>query len=253
MRIEDIDAPRVREGSEASILADHEWLGLDWDEGPVRQSARFERYEEILARLKDDGAVFPCTCTRKEWMAASAPHEAAPRYPGTCREGPTHPERPAAWRFRLDEGPGFEDVHLGAQPGDGGDFVVRRSDGLWAYQLAVVVDDHDTHITEVVRGDDLLGSTSLQLALYAALGWTAPAWLHVPLVLGPDGARLSKRHGAVGVGDYRDAGWSRERILGWLGASLGLCDDAPIALAELLRRFDLRRLPEEPTIAPPID
>jgi len=104
-----------------------------------------------------------------------------------------------------------------------------------------------------VRGDDLLGSTSLQLALYAALGWTAPAWLHVPLVLGPDGARLSKRHGAVGVGDYRDAGWSRERILGWLGASLGLCDDAPIALAELLRRFDLRRLPEEPTIAPPID
>lgn len=254
MRVEDLDPPRVRPGSEASILADHEWLGLDWDEGPFRQSERYERYEAALARLRDEGRVFECTCTRKEAQAAaaSAPHGSQGRYPGTCRAGPRHPNRPAAVRFRLDDGPGFVDALQGPVEGSGGDFIVRRSDGLWAYQLAVVVDDHEMGITEVVRGDDLLEATSLQIALYQALGWEPPAWLHVPLVLGADGARLAKRHGAVSVAAYREAGWSRPRLLGLLAESLGLRPTpAPVELDELRSDFDLAKLRREPVVLPP--
>ena len=206
MRIEDLDPPRVREGSEESILRDHAWLGLDWDEGPFHQSTRTARYEAALARLEAAGRVFPCTCTRKEVQAAtaSAPHgDDGPRYPGTCRERPSHPERDPAIRFRMDDGPGFVDALAGPYEAGrvGGDFIVRRSDGLFAYQLAVVVDDHEMGVTEVIRGDDLLPSTPRQIALYEALGWTPPSFLHVPLVLGEDGERLAKRHGSVAVAD----------------------------------------------------
>ena len=239
MRIEDLDTPRVREGSEPSILADHEWLGLDWDEGPHHQSSRLERYDAVLAELGE--RTFRCTCTRKEVHEASAPHEDPGVYPGTCREGPSHPERDAALRFRMDVAPApFVDALHG--PVDGGhadDFVLRRRDGLHAYQLAVVVDDHDMAISEVVRGDDLLSSTPRQIALYEALGWEPPEWLHVPLVIGEDGARLAKRHGAIAIAAYREAGWSAEALNGMLAASLGLLDEArPAALAELLERFD---------------
>ncbi len=254
MRIEDLDPPRVRLGSEASILADHEWLGLDWDEGPVRQSERYERYEAALAILRDTGRVFECTCTRKETQAAaaSAPHGRVARYPGTCRTGPRHLGRPAAIRFRLDNGPDFVDRLRGPVEGGGGDFIVRRSDGLWAYQLAVVVDDHEMGITEVVRGDDLLEATSLQIALYEALAWEPPAWLHVPLAVGSDGARLAKRHGAISVAAYREAGWSRPRLLGLLAESLGLRPThAPVELDELLSDFDLAKLKREPAVLPP--
>lgn len=238
MRVEDVDAPRVREGSEVSILADHEWLGLDWDEGPAHQSARLGRYDEVLAELA--GRTFLCTCTRKEVHEASAPHGDPGVYPGTCREGPTHPERDAAIRFRMDASPApFRDaLHGVVDGGHADDFVLRRRDGLHAYQLAVVVDDHDMGITEVVRGDDLLSSTPRQIALYEALGWEPPAWLHVPLVVGEDGARLAKRHGAIAIGAYREAGWSPERLLGMLAASLGLLDTPRAAeLDELLERF----------------
>jgi len=253
MRIEDLDPPRVRPGSEASILADHEWLGLDWDEGPVRQSERYERYEEALDALRRRGRLFDCTCTRRELQAAaaSAPHGGQPRYPGTCRSGPRHPDRPAAVRFRLDVGPSFVDALHGHVEGAGGDFIVRRSDGLWAYQLAVVVDDHEMGITEVVRGDDLLEATSLQIALYEALGWEPPAWMHVPLVLGPDGARLAKRHGAISIAAYREAGWSPPRLLGLLAESLGLRSTAaPVELGELLSDFDVRTIRREPARLP---
>lgn len=250
MRIEDLDPPRVKPGSEASILRDHEWLGLDWDEGPIRQSERFDRYAEVLETLRARGRVYPCTCTRKELQdaAAQAPHGEEPVYPGTCRAHPSHPDRSPAWRFAIGEtfdtrGPGFVDVLQGPRPGTAGDPILRRSDGLFAYPLAVVVDDHDRAITEVVRGDDLIAATSKQLALYDALGWSRPDFLHVPLVLGPDGMRLAKRHGAVGVADYRDAGWSAERVLGWLAWSLGLADDdAPIDRDTLRERFDLARV-----------
>jgi len=254
MRIEDLDAPRVRQGSAASILADHEWLGLTWDEGPHHQSVRLARYDEVLAAL--DEWTFPCTCTRKEVHEASAPHGDPGVYPGTCREGPGHPERAAAIRFRMNEAPAFEDgLHGAVEGGHADDFVLRRRDGLHAYQLAVVVDDHDMRITEVVRGDDLLSSTPRQIALYRALGWEPPRWLHVPLVLGRDGARLAKRHGAVAVGAYRDAGWSAERLLGMLAASVGLLDEPrPAELTELLERFatiGLSGLVSPPFVPPP--
>ncbi len=251
MRIEDIDAPRVRAGAEAAILRDHEWLGLDWDEGPFRQSERLARYDEVLAALGD--RVYPCTCTRREVHEASAPHGDPGVYPGLCRQGPLHPEREAASRFRMDEAEPFVDGLAGPVPGGHrDDFVLRRRDGLHAYQLVVVVDDHDMGITEVIRGDDLLSSTPRQVALYRALGWEPPAWLHVPLVVGDDGVRLAKRHGAIGVDAYRDAGWSPERLLGVLGASLGLPPDPePIALAELRERFALDQVHAGPFVPPP--
>ncbi|MCB9612431.1 MAG: tRNA glutamyl-Q(34) synthetase GluQRS [Sandaracinus sp.] len=256
MRIEDLDPPRVREGSEASILRDHAWLGLDWDEGPIRQRDRFERYAEALEPLRAKERVYPCTCTRKEVQeaAAQAPHGDEPIYPGTCRLHPSHPERDPAWRFSIGDapdtlGPSFVDVLQGAQPGAAGDPILRRSDGLFAYPLAVVVDDHDMGITEVVRGDDLLSATSKQLALYDAFGWSRPAFLHVPLVLGADGVRLAKRHGAVGIADYRDAGWTKERILGLLAHGLGLLPEATqVSLDELRDRFVLSQLQVAPSV-----
>lgn len=251
MRIEDVDLPRVREGSEASILRDHEWLGLDWDEGPVNQSARFDRYEHVLQRLHR--RVFFCTCTRRELQEARAPHGPPDAYPGTCRDGPTHPERDAAIRFRAEGRRRFVDLLRGEVEYPLTDFVSRRSDGLVAYQLAVVVDDHDMGITEVVRGDDLLASTALQLELYDALEWEPPAWLHVPLVLGADGARLAKRHGSVGVEQYRDAGWSRERVLGLLAHSLGLrVDDSPVDLDTLRASFSLDAISREAVVLDPL-
>lgn len=267
MRIEDLDTPRVREGAAAAICRDLRWLGLDWDEGPdvggplgpYVQSERRSFYDEALAVLEREGWVYPCTCTRREIQAiASAPHDdEGPRYPGLCRDRPRHPSRPASLRFRLAEpSPGFEDaVHGWSGPGlTGGDFVVRRADGLHAYQLAVVVDDAAMAITEVVRGDDLLTSTPRQIALYRALELPEPAWLHVPLVLGPDGRRLSKRHGAVTIADYREAGWSPERVLGMLAASLDLApSNAERAAVDLIGTFDPARIPRDPTtLAPPL-
>src|SRR5690349_3147254 len=160
--MEDLDPPRVVPGAAAQILDDLRWLGLDWDEGPdtggpfapYTQSERLARYDAALETLRAAGLVYPCTCTRKELQIASAPHGEPgeePRYPGTCRDGATHPERPAALRFRTaDASPGFHDLLHGDVPPRAGtdDFVLRRSDGLHAYQLAVVADDVAMHITE---------------------------------------------------------------------------------------------------------
>ena len=260
MRIEDLDPPRVREGSAASILRDHEWLGLEWDEGPAYQSERDAAYERALEALRGAGRVFACSCTRKEIEAAlsSAPHGEAGRrvYPGTCYDGPRHSERPLAQRFRIQPEDAKRESFVDRLQGPsneplGGDFVVRRSDGLWAYQLAVVVDDAAQGVTEVVRGSDLLGSTPRQLALYDALGHVPPAFLHVGLVRGDDGSRLSKRHGGTTVGELREAGWSRERVLGWLAQSLGLQEkSAPVDLASLRETFDLARVPPGDVQAP---
>ena len=255
MRIDDLDPPRVRPGAADGLLRDHEWLGLDWDEGPVFQSSpeRQQAYAEALEALAARNHLYRCTCSRREWMeVASAPHGAGPpRYPGTCREGPTHPDRVAALRFRLmGPTPSFDDVFFGPSGGtDEGDFVVRRADGLVAYQLAVVVDDRDQGVTEVVRGADLLAATGLQRALFRALGAAAPASLHVPLVQGPDGARLAKRHGARGISAFRAEGWTPEALLGVLGASLGLvAAGRRVTLPELEARVPelLQVLPRTP-------
>ena len=249
MRIEDIDHPRVVPGAAESICRDHEWLGLDWDEGPIYQSTRGDAYEQALTELRDAGFVYPCTCSRKEIAEiASAPHDGeGPRYPGTCRNGVTRPDRVAALRFRFDEpSPGFDDLVFGPQRagGLGGDFVLRRADGTWAYQLAVVVDDADEGITEVIRGADLLSSTPRQIGIYRALGRAVPRFAHVGLVVDPEGRRLSKRHGAAPIETLRDAGVAPEVIIGRLGYSLGMTTSAsPTRAVDLLRAFDLARIP----------
>lgn len=256
LRIEDIDTPRVVPGSAAAIMEDLRWLGLDWDEGPdvagphqpYLQSQRSAHYEAALSQLQARGFVYPCTCSRKDIAGiASAPHgDLGPLYPGTCREGPSRSDRPAALRFKhTGPAPIVHDLLQGryAHP-IVDDFVLRRSDGMFSYQLAVVVDDITMGITEVVRGDDLLSSTARQLALYAALGARAPALLHVPLLLAPDGTRLAKRHGAPAIAEYRARGIPANTIVGWLAASLGLAEtDEPVAPAQLIARFELASLP----------
>lgn len=249
MRIEDIDHPRVVSGAADAICRDHEWLGLDWDEGPIYQSTRDDAYEAALTELRSAGLVYPCTCSRKEIAEiASAPHDGeGPRYPGTCRDGVTRPERAAALRFRFDEpSPAFEDVVFGPQPAGvaGGDFVLRRADGAWAYQLAVVVDDAEAGITEVIRGADLLSSTPRQIGLYSALGKPVPRFAHVGLVVDPEGQRLSKRFGAKPIEAFRAAGLAPEELIGRLGYSLGLTSSpVPARPADLLSAFDLAEIP----------
>lgn len=248
MRIEDLDSPRVVPGSTDAILRDHEWLGLDWDEGPVYQSSRNERYEAALSALHEAGRIYPCTCSRKEIAAiASAPHgDDGVRYPGTCRNGPANPGRTPSLRFRFDDpSPGFEDLVAGrySEGRVGGDFVVRRADGLWAYQLAVVVDDAEMAITEVIRGHDLLSSTPRQIAIYDALGWPTPRFAHVPLVLSADGSRLSKRDESSTIEALRDEGRSAESVIGKLAFSLGLTSsDAPIQPEALVPTFELGKI-----------
>lgn len=254
LREEDLDPPRVVEGSADEIRRDLEWLGFDWDEGPdvggphapYVQSQRHDLYERALGELRARGLVFDCTCSRKE-IAASAPHgpsELGPRYPGTCHDRPSHPNRNASVRFRLDEGDSFQDAFFGEVDGTdwGGDFIVRRSDKLWAYQLAVVVDDIAMGITEVVRGADLLSSTPRQIALYRAFGAPVPTFLHVPLVLNAEGKRLSKRTGATGVAVARRAGLSKEQVIGHVAMTLGLTDTPFATLGGLAETFDMGRL-----------
>ena len=270
LRVEDLDAPRVRPGVEERILAGLRWLGLDWEEGPdlggpfapYRQSERLALYAEALARLRAAGAVYPCFCSRAEVAAAAlAPHgpgDDGPRYPGTCRElAPAEAERrartrPPAWRFRVPPGPiGFRDGVHGAQARDVsaeiGDFVVARADGIPAYQLAVVVDDAAMGVTEVVRGDDLLGSTARQLLLYRALRLATPRFAHVPLVNGEDGARLAKRHGALSLDELRERGADPRAVAGLLAALSGLAPaGVRVEPRQLVSGFSLARLPREP-------
>lgn len=258
LRIEDIDGPRVKPGAAEALLDDLRWLGLDWDEGPdvggphgpYVQSQRTDSYAQALDALRAAGRVYPCTCSRKEIAElASAPHGGTgPLYPGTCREKPTHPERPAAWRFRMDAPPAFVDVLCGpSPPGLGaGDFVVARADGVFAYQLAVAVDDAAMGVTEVVRGDDLFDSTPRQLAILRALSLEEPAYLHLPLVLGSDGERLAKRHGATSLVELAERGVSAASIVGHLAASLGiLTQPEPVSPRELIGSLELGHLSRE--------
>ncbi len=246
VRIDDLDRDRSRREHEARQLADLAAIGLDWDGPVVRQSERGALYEAALARLD----TYPCYCTRAEIReAASAPHGTPSRYPGTCREltRAQRAEREATGRapaLRLRAGGArvaFDDRVLGRHEGYVDDVVVRRNDGTPAYNLAVVVDDADQGIGEVVRGADLLDATPSQLHLARALGLPEPAYAHVPLVLGGDGARLAKRHGAVTLADRPEPpGEVRAKLL----ASVGL----PGTLEEALAALDPGALPTEPTV-----
>jgi glutamyl-tRNA synthetase len=264
LRIEDLDGPRIKPGAIEGTLEDLEWLGLDWDGEPLLQSERGDAYFLALEHLKAKGLVYPCVCTRSEIeRAQSAPQESLDRglpYPGTCRgryrtaaEAKAASGREPAWRFWVEEGREvcFHDqvhgeVRLDVSK-DSGDFVVAKKDGLAAYQLAVVVDDLAFGVTQVLRGDDLLASTARQLLLIEALGGRPPSYAHVPLVLGPDGRRLAKRHGDSRLAHYRKMGVPPGRILGLLAHSLGLMGDGQMVEAqELLGDFDLSRIPMSP-------
>jgi glutamyl-tRNA synthetase len=260
MRIDDLDAGRVREGLAEQQLADLAAIGLDWDGPVVRQSERLDLYAGAIARLDDEGLLYPCFCTRREIReAASAPHGPLPEgaYPGTCRElsAAERAAREAAGRppaLRLRAGArviGFEDRVLGHAEAVVDDVVVRRNDGGPAYNLAVVVDDADQGVEEVVRGADLAEGTPRQILLGRLLGLPIPAYAHVPLVLGPDGARLAKRHGAVTLADRAARGQTPAQVRGELMASVGLAEpgEEP-SMAELLARFDPAALPTEPTV-----
>ena len=263
VRMEDLDRPRVVADSAERILDDLRWLGLDWDEGPdvggshapYAQSERGALYDDAFARLNVLGLVYPCFCSRKDIQsAASAPQAPGDEalYPGTCRglasaevvrrirSGAAH-----AWRFRVDPAavsPFIDRVRgrYEAHPGSIGDFVVRRADGVPAYQLAVVVDDIAMQIDQVVRGEDLLASTARQLLLYQAFAAAPPTFAHVPLWLGDDGVRLSKRHHGTAIRELRDAGHAAESIVGRLAYRHGLRPNAaPVAARDLITGFDL--------------
>jgi glutamyl-tRNA synthetase len=232
LRIEDLDPARCRREFVEGMIEDLRWLGFTWDEGPdiggpfapYEQSRRTHLYRAALHRLISKGAVYPCTCSRKDiQQAAAAPHAGDDEliYPGTCRGNKESDvtDRSVSWRFRVPDGESlsFIDGHAGAQSFVAGkhfgDFVVWRPDDVPAYQLAVVADDHAMQITEVVRGEDLLVSTARQLLLYDALQWPAPQFFHCPLVLDEQGERLAKRHNPLSMRALRAAGNKPEDIL----------------------------------------
>jgi glutamyl-tRNA synthetase len=251
VRMEDLDTGRVRPGLDVQQLDDLAAVGVDWD-GPVEyQSRRVAGYEAALEALRAEGLIYECFCTRAEIReAASAAHGPLPEgaYPGTCLRlsaaelaEKRASGRPPALRVRAGGAAvAFDDRLLGRLSGVVDDFVVRRGDGAFAYNLAVVVDDADQGVEEVVRGSDLTDSTPRQLWLARALGLPEPSYAHVPLVLGPDGARLAKRHGDVTLREVPPPA-----ALAWIGASLGFTGHGP---SDWLTSFDPARLPKTDTI-----
>lgn len=252
LRIEDLDTPRTKSWANAQAIEDLQWLGLDWDVVAPLQSTRNSKYSEVLEELKARELVYPCSCSRSQIEACcSAPHESfldGVVYSGQCSSRTVADAQRLdangqgyAWRFRFEKGTmRWNDDYLGLQQLDTktalGDFVVARNYGPAAYQMAVTVDDHLQGITHVARGDDLVYSTYRQLAIYNAMGWNAPRWMHVPLVVGVDGRRLAKRHGDTRLATWRAQGKRPEEILGWIASSIGLSPNhAPRSASELLQ------------------
>jgi glutamyl-tRNA synthetase len=248
LRIEDTDRERSSEAAVGAILDSMTWLGLDWDEGPLFQTQRLASYRAAVEELKTKGRAYDCTCTPEEleeMRARALSEKRKPKYDGRCRERPSHPGRPAVVRFRsLDLGVTVvRDLLKGTVEFDNrelDDLVILRGDGMPTYNFGVVVDDHDLHISHVIRGDDHLNNTPRQMQMYEALGWPMPQFAHVPMILGADKQRLSKRHGATSVMEYRDQGilpWSLVNYLARLGWSAG--DQEIFSKEELIAAFSL--------------
>ena len=278
-RMEDLDHPKDKPGAAADAVRDLQWLGFDWDEEYV-QSERKGLYRDALSSLVSRGLAYPCVCSRRDVEAAqSAPHEGEQLfYPGTCRNRfaswreaylflnplsnsnsklQLQPPRSPCWRFRVADGSrvAFDDVFAGRFEQDVsvtlGDFPLARDEFGAGYTLACAVDDIAMGVTEVVRGDDLLAATPAQILVTRALGAKHEiSYCHVPLVVGPDGKRLAKRHGDTRIAAYRAAGVRPEKIIGRLAASCGWAEEGEeISLAALLPRFDLSTIPHAPFIA----
>jgi glutamyl-tRNA synthetase len=280
LRMEDLDPDRSRQHFADQLLDDLHWLGLDWDEGPdvggpyapYVQDQRRDRYAAALEQLQKRDLVYACFCTRAQLRAAasaaSAPHGAPPREQCASRCWALRADEQAAriaagrrpaLRLRLppDVSPiCFDDLCAGRVcddlPRTAGDFVLRRADGVHAYQLAVVVDDGDMAITHVVRGADLLPSTARQIWLHRLLGYTPPTYAHVPLLIDRDGHRLSKRHASLAVAELRAAGKRPGQIVGWLARWAGLTDrEIEITPRDLLGALDLAMLPRVSVVIDP--
>lgn len=265
MRVEDLDGPRMKTGAAEEALEDLRWLGLEWEEPVVYQSQRELIYLAALEQLISAGAVYPCTCTRKDIeLAGGAPHgdDGVQAYPGTCcnrwasaDHAAKKSARPVAWRVHVTGDPitvedAFAESRTFNLAETCGDFVVFRNEGSAAYQLAVAVDDAEAGVDRVVRGDDLLESAARQMHLRGILGiGEDPEYWHVPLVVGADGRRLAKRHGDTRLARYRDAGVAVERMLGLLGWWIGATDQRREAtMEELIDNFDPARIPRRQII-----
>lgn len=275
LRMEDLDPDRSRAQFAEGLLEDLRWLGLDWDEGPDRpgafapynQSERFDLYLAAFESFVRQGLVYPCFCSRAQLRSAasvaSAPHagEIEPVYSGRCAQFSPQEQsdimaakRQAAYRLRVRPAEiSFFDLLFGPQRQalhqSCGDFVIRRSDGVYAYQLAVVVDDAAMGITRVLRGADLLASTPRQIYLWQLLGFPPPSFIHVPLLLAADGSRLSKRQGSLSIAALRQDGVRPEQVIGHLAAWAGLIEQLePLRPTELIDSFSLERLPRSPVV-----
>ncbi|MDO9308640.1 MAG: glutamate--tRNA ligase [Deltaproteobacteria bacterium] len=251
LRIEDTDVERSTKESVDAILQGMQWLGLEWDEGPFYQSDNFELYKEHVRKLLDEGKAYKCFCSadeleRKRELAMKEGRK--PKYDGTCRERADQPDAPHVVRFRAPQGGevAFDDLIKGriAFPAEElDDLVIQRTDGTPTYNFCVVIDDASMRITTVIRGDDHVNNTPRQIQLYQALGFPVPQFAHVPMILGADKARLSKRHGATSVIAYRDMGFLPEALLNYLvrlGWSHG--DDEIFSLDEMIQKFDVNNV-----------
>ena len=255
LRIEDIDTQRSRQEYADQLMADLEWLGLTWDEGPFYQSQRGTIYEEYLEKLHTLGLTYPCYCTRADILATQAPHESDGRivYKGTCRnlvrseELGVRSKSPATRLIVPDEEISFVDNHYGENrinlATHCGDFILRRADGAWAYQLAVVIDDALMGITEVVRGRDLLLSVPQQIYLHRLLGFTPPSFCHLPLLCNQEGQRLCKRDKSLDLGELRKT-HTPHQLIGLLAHYSGIIPQPePASPQDLIQAFSWQKVP----------
>ena len=252
LRMEDLDTQRTSEEFAQTLREDLLWLGLTWDEEQDPQSKRSPVYDRYFEKLMDEKLLYPCYCTRSQLHNVNAPHlsDGTYVYPGTCRHLQDHPNKPHSWRVTVpDRIWQFTDLLQGPQRqnlvSECGDFVVRRADGVYVYQLAVTVDDGEAGVTEVVRGVDLLSSAPRQMYLQTLFEFTHPEYGHVPLLLAPDGRRLSKRDQDLDLGQLRK-NLSAEQLIGSLAHTAGLLEQyAPISAAELASVFSWEKLKKE--------
>ena len=252
LRMEDLDTQRTSEEFAQVLREDLTWLGLSWDWEQPPQSQRSSVYDGYFAKLQEMGLLYPCYCTRSQLHNVNAPHRSDGTYvyPGTCRQRQDQPDKPHSWRVRVgQEQWEFSDLLQGAQTEnletDCGDFVVRRADGVYVYQLAVTVDDGEAGVTEVVRGVDLMSSAARQMYLQKLFGFSHPTYGHVPLLLAPDGRRLSKRDKDLDLGQLR-LQLRPEELIGSLAATCGLLEKyEPISAKELCGVFSWEKLKKE--------